>query len=213
MLLDFQDVDPRTSSKALTYIEHGETLGLAGRFKCRTRTPWYRVPIVRAGDLLLAKRSHRFPRMVVNEARAITTDTIYRGRILDASVSPRAFTAAFPNSLTLLGAELEGRSFGGGVLELVPSEIRRLPIPDVGQMSTEFGRLDQIARSGTGDDLVRATDAALIEENAISADALSALSRARVALVERRLRRNGPPRNAERTVADGSAYEAEMSIR
>jgi len=31
--------------------------------------------------------------------------------------------------LTALSAELEGRHYGGGVLELVPSEIERLLVP------------------------------------------------------------------------------------
>jgi hypothetical protein len=32
------------------------------------------------------------------------------------------------NSLTALTAELEGRHYGGGVLELVPSEIEKLAV-------------------------------------------------------------------------------------
>ena len=36
---------------------------------------------------------------------------------------------AFYNSLTLAFAELEGRYYGGGVLELTPNELRVLPIP------------------------------------------------------------------------------------
>lgn len=39
-----------------------------------------------------------------------------------------AFAASFHNSFTLLWAEIEGRSFGGGVLELVPSEVGRLKV-------------------------------------------------------------------------------------
>ena len=44
-----------------------------------------------------------------------TSDTIYRGRTLTDVLTPGAFAANFHNSLTLLSAELEGRSFGGGV--------------------------------------------------------------------------------------------------
>ncbi len=35
----------------------------------------------------------------------------------------------FLNGLTALTAELEGRHYGGGVLELVPSEIEKLLVP------------------------------------------------------------------------------------
>jgi adenine-specific DNA-methyltransferase len=33
------------------------------------------------------------------------------------------------NSFTLLGSELEGRSYGGGMLKLEPKEADRLPVP------------------------------------------------------------------------------------
>jgi adenine-specific DNA-methyltransferase len=36
---------------------------------------------------------------------------------------------SFYNTLTLLMSEIEGRYYGGGVLELIPSEFKKLPIP------------------------------------------------------------------------------------
>tara|TARA_R110002096_G_scaffold274893_1_gene468614 strand:- start:388 stop:714 length:327 start_codon:yes stop_codon:yes gene_type:complete len=42
-----------------------------------------------------------------------------------------SFIYSFYNSLTLAFAELEGRYYGGGVLELTPNEFRVLPIPYV----------------------------------------------------------------------------------
>jgi adenine-specific DNA-methyltransferase len=36
---------------------------------------------------------------------------------------------SFYNSFTLLFAELEGRYYGGGVLELTPKEFKKLPVP------------------------------------------------------------------------------------
>ena len=85
------------------------------------------------GSILASKRSHRYPRVILNGANAYTTDTIYRGRLLPGcSRNPADLVASFHNSLTLLTAEIEGRSFGGGVLELVPSEVGRLlvAVPD-----------------------------------------------------------------------------------
>ena len=43
---------------------------------------------------------------------------------------------SFYNSLTLAFAELSGRYFGGGVLELTPSEFKSLPVPYL-QLSDE----------------------------------------------------------------------------
>ena len=208
VLLDFADNEARDAPEVLAYIEHGEALGLARRFKCRTRTPWYRVPIVQPGELLLSKRSHRYPRVVVNEVAACTTDTIYRGRLLNPTITARSFAAGFHNSLTLLGAELEGRSFGGGVLELVPSEIRRLPVADLASLEGMFDRLDTVARGSKDDDLIEATDAALSASGVMSPAELAVLRTSRLTLVERRLRRNQGVAHPE-----AGAQEAEMSIR
>ena len=40
-----------------------------------------------------------------------------------------SFIYSFYNTLTLLLSELDGRYYGGGVLELIPSEFKKLPIP------------------------------------------------------------------------------------
>ncbi len=169
-LLDFsQDrPNPRERKMPKAYLEMGEDDELDLRFKCRIRTPWFRVPVVAPGVMLLAKRSHLFPRVVVNDAGVVTTDTIYRGRLLPAaSMTARGFAAGFHNSLTLLTAEVEGRSFGGGVLELVPSEISRLAVPLPENMDEEFDRLDWVCRSAGGENsegLVDETDQLIVKK-------------------------------------------------
>jgi adenine-specific DNA-methyltransferase len=65
--------------------------------------------------------------MVVNEAKATSTDTIHRVRIKE-NVDVRLLATTFFNSLTLAWAEVCGRSYGGGVLELEPREAEELPI-------------------------------------------------------------------------------------
>ena len=66
---------------------------------------------------------------MLNSAGAYTTDTAYRIRPKGAKAEALVFS--FVNSLTCLTAEMEGRHYGGGVLELVPSEIERLLLPRV----------------------------------------------------------------------------------
>lgn len=127
---------------ARRYIERGESEQLHVRFKCRVRTPWYRVPSVFAAPVGMLKRCNDFPRLVLNEVGAFTTDTAYR-------VTPRqgigadSLVATFVNSLTALSAELEGRHYGGGVLELVPSEIARLWLPPLVGGKPELHALNQ----------------------------------------------------------------------
>jgi hypothetical protein len=112
---------------------------------------------------MLSKRSHRFHRLILNKAKVVTTDTIYRGHMLPAYKSfKESMIAGFHNSLTILTSELEGRSYGGGVLELVPSEVAKLTVPIV-QLKSELPILDKVCREAGGqqdatDALIDATD-------------------------------------------------------
>ncbi|MFJ7247284.1 Eco57I restriction-modification methylase domain-containing protein [Kitasatospora sp. NPDC098652] len=183
---------PEAHKSARQYLDEGVGQEIDQRFKCRVRTPWYRVPVVPAGDLLLSKRSNRYPRVISNHAKVVTTDTIYKGQILaGAPITADDFTAAFHNSLTMLSAEVEGRSFGGGVLELVPSEVSALQVPIVPGAASELAKLDEISRASDDPEaLIEATDEALIRLiPELDAPTMSALSDARHTLMDRRLQR------------------------
>jgi len=187
---------PETNMLARRYLEKGCVQGIDQRFKCRVRSPWFRVPVVPAGDLLMSKRSNRYPRVIANHAGVVTTDTIYRGQMLPGShVSADDFTATFHNSLTLLSAEIEGRSFGGGVLELVPSEISALRVPLIPGAGAELTKLDELARRVTDpDDLIAATDELVLRLlPALDRDVLAALGDARRTLMSRRMERTHAP--------------------
>ena len=125
------------------YFTRGEVDGLHHRYKCRVRTPWYVVPSVYASPVSLLKRCFEFPKAIWNRANALTTDTAYR--VTPKSMAPQALVGTFVNSLTALTAELEGRHYAGGVLELVPSEIERLLIP-VSPMPDAVSLLDMAVR-------------------------------------------------------------------
>ena len=89
------------------YLLEGERLGLPGALQ--VLDPRAVVEGARsspAGDLLLSKRSHRMPRLVVNAAGVVTTDTIYRGRSA-AGVDPRDLAAVL--SLDADAAERRAR--------------------------------------------------------------------------------------------------------
>jgi adenine-specific DNA methylase len=129
------------------YLQQGEGQGLHRRYKCRIRSPWYRVPSVYVAPVALLKRAHQLPRLILNTAGAYTTDTAYR-IVPHRGVKAADLVYSFLNSLTALTAELEGRHYGGGVLELVPSEIERLWIPDVSCDRRSLLDLDQAVRAG-----------------------------------------------------------------
>lgn len=154
----FLDLQEPLSERARAYVASGEARGLHQRYKCRIREPWTAVPSVFPAPVAMLKRCHDFPRLVLNRAGALSTDTAYR-------VRPRgdaeALVAGFVSSLTALSAELEGRHYGGGVLELVPSEIARLRVRPGGDLSS----LDAALRRGLpAPDLLAARDEALLPE-------------------------------------------------
>jgi adenine-specific DNA-methyltransferase len=203
------DSGPHAFEGPAGWIAEGEATGLPERYKCRIRSPWYAVPNIKHGSLLLSKRSHRFPRLVLNRSRAVTTDTIYCGAVRPgASVTAEQLVAGFQNSGTLLSAELEGRTFGGGVLELVPSEVARLRVPLVPGMAERFERLDALARVGGADaaievqeTLTRETDLLLVTAGVgVTPRLVEALAGAREVLLGRRLDRSAsrdrPPTTA-----------------
>ena len=179
-LLDFSSIrpDPTNSEKAQTYLRNGEAVGLHTRFKTRIRSPWYRVPHIKAGRLMLSKRAHRYARLIVNEAEAVTTDTLYRGWMQATYAGREAdLAASFHNSLTLLSTEIEGRSFGGGVLELVPSEISRLAIPLVLGAGSDLDRLAKLTSDAgeVTDALVHETDRIVARHGRLPADLIASL--------------------------------------
>jgi adenine-specific DNA methylase len=128
------------------YILMGEAAGLHRRYKCRIRKPWYNVPSVSSAPVAMLKRSHLYPRLILNRLGAFTTDTAYRVR--PVAIDPARLVCSFINSLTALTAELEGRHYGGGVLELVPSEIERLLIPVTRMLRPPIEQLDRAVRAG-----------------------------------------------------------------
>ena len=46
-----------------------------------------------------------------------------------------------------MSAELEGRHYGGGVLELIPSEIERLTVPLPAKVKVDLAALDKAIRT------------------------------------------------------------------
>lgn len=125
--LHFQGDFKKLSKSAKDYIKSGETQGLHRRYKSMIRDKWFEVPLANPKPGFIFKRSHSHPRIVVNRANILTTDGAY-GITPHVDYSIDAICYSFFNSLTLLFAEMDGRFYGGGVLELTPREFRGLPL-------------------------------------------------------------------------------------
>ncbi|WP_422861303.1 Eco57I restriction-modification methylase domain-containing protein [Flagellimonas sp. W118] len=152
------------------------------RFKMTKRENWYHVPSVWASEGLFIKRSHLYPKMFVNEGNAYATDSFYR-IVTKANYSIRKLVFSFYNSLTFVLAELEGRFYGGGVLELTPSEFRKLSVPYKDSITDEqFNKLDSLFRQNTRiEEVLAYTNSILIPD----IDTIK-LERLRKKLVDRR---------------------------
>ena len=142
-LIDFHwSSAPSLSEAARKYIEQGEEMKFHKRYKCRYRKPWYRIPIVSASHGLFFKRAYIFPRLCINEAQVLVTDAAYQITVKDG-YEIRDLCFSFYNSITLLFAEIDGRFYGGGVLELTPSEFRGLPLCFLKTTNEEFADFER----------------------------------------------------------------------
>lgn len=169
------------------YLSVGLNENLHTRYKCRIRKCWYEVPSVYAAPIAMLKRAHNYPRLVLNRANAYTTDTAYR--IQATGVKPAAFVSGFVNSLTCLTAELEGRHYGGGVLELVPSEIERLLIPMTNASAASLKSADEKFRKRDNDiEFLAEQDAIVLSDIGLSAAEQKCLHGAWLKLRNRRHR-------------------------
>ena len=115
----------------------------------------------------MLKRAHHFPRLVLNRADAYTTDTAYR--IFPKENQAESLVYSFVNSLTCLTAEIEGRHYGGGVLELVPSEMEAVACSGRGRGQAELRIADgKFRRTEDRLEFLRSQDAAVLAKIGLS---------------------------------------------
>lgn len=153
LLLQLGDVErDKLSYKEKIYVSDGEKNSLG--YKCKIRFPnWWNVPSVWAPDAFMLRQIHDGPRIVSNKGRATCTDTIHRIRMKQGVSSDSLAVYAF-NSATFAFAEIRGRSYGGGVLELEPTEAENLLIPRINK-NAPLAEANEMVLSG---DLEKALD-------------------------------------------------------
>ena len=146
----------------LDYLQYGESIEIHKGYKTSIRDEWQIIPSAWVSDCLFLRRNNRFPKFVVNEANAYTTDTMHRVSCKDG-VNARALCASFYNSISLAYTEIVGRSYGGGVLELMPSEVGRIKIPYNHINEKLSNKIDQMFRNGSSiDEILELTDRYLL---------------------------------------------------
>jgi len=153
------------NSGALEYIAHGESLGIHKGYKCGIRNDWFVVPSLKISDALFIRRNNLYPRLIINEARVFTTDTMHRV-FLKPNCNIKAFTASYYNSLSLAFTETCGRSHGGGVLELMPNEAERILLPYHVDNALLLERIDAALRKKCEiHEVLKITNQVILKEN------------------------------------------------
>ena len=177
------------SKEEQKYIKYGEKLGFNRGYKCRIRKNWYCVPQSWEPDAFILRQVNRYPRIILNYANAVSTDTIHKIRFLDG-VNPEYVAAAFLNSFTLALAEVTGRSYGGGVLTFEPSEIRKLMIPMKNAELLDVKKIDQLIRNNKIEEVLDYSDRILLVNGlGLSKNEVKILRNIWLKLSERRLGR------------------------
>ncbi|OBG27158.1 class I SAM-dependent methyltransferase [Mycobacterium sp. E3198] len=179
-----------TDAALLAHLRAGESDGVHRGYKCSIREPWWTTPSLWVPDLFLLRQIHRSPRLTVNAAAATSTDTVHRVRVAPG-VEPSALAAVFHNSVTFAFAEILGRSYGGGILELEPREAEQLPIPPPSHAGAELAcDVDLLLKAGEGDKALDLVDRhVLIDGLGLPGEVVGRCRAAWVALRDRRARR------------------------
>ena len=173
------------STNLISYLQEGKTTEIPSRYKCSKRKRWHDVPIVKNGQACFFKRFSIIPHLIINNPEIHTTDIAYNIRFNDGFES-QSFAFCFYNSLTLAMCEYNGRFYGGGVGELVPSEFKQLHIPYKKIEKSQVLQLDKMFRENRDvNEIIDFVDSVVFD---ISSEDLVLLRNIRLRYIRRRLR-------------------------
>jgi len=164
--LSFPKMDDLNGSVgAREYIALGEQNKIHKGYKCGIRDEWQIVPSQRVSEALFIRRNNKYPKLIINEAEAFTTDTMHRVTVKE-KVEIKALTASYYNSLSFAFAEICGRSHGGGVLELMPNEVERILLPYDEKNAELLPIIDKMIRQKKDiSELLKITNEKILKEN------------------------------------------------
>ena len=170
-LIDFPEIPyDKYPEKHREYIELGEEKKENTGYKCSIRDRWYRIPSIWVPDAFFLRRNNLYPKFVLNKCEAVSTDTMHRIKFND-SVSAEKIMLSYYNSISFAFTELCGRSYGGGVLEILPGEVGNIFVPKLDNISEDkvkslLARVDDIVRRNY--DITKALD--LVDDEILVAE-------------------------------------------
>jgi adenine-specific DNA methylase len=190
-----------------SYIALGESRGIHQGYKTGIRDDWFAVPSIKVSDALFIRRNNLYPRLILNEAKAYTTDTMHRV-FMKPETNSNAFIASFYNSLSLAFSEIVGRSYGGGVLELMPSEVGQILLPYNEKHAALLPIIDGMMREKRPiDDILTITNKAILRESfGFSSAEVSIANSIWKKLSARRLNRGKPNKSSQSSTPLAKAF-------
>lgn len=187
------------SKAAKSYVQRGEAEGIQEAYKCAVRTPWWRVPTPPVADLLLTYMNADTPRLSTNAARVRHLNSVHGLYLHEAhrGLGRSLLSLASLNTMTLLGAEVVGRAYGGGMLKLEPGEADQLPMPSPGLVLQHQDALQRARpkvaaaiRRGELFEAVAIVDQVLLMDGlGMTPDQVAALEFGRASMMDRRAAR------------------------
>jgi len=153
MLINFPDTPfSKYPKKHKEYIRLGEQHKQNNGYKCGIRDRWYIVPSVWVPDAFFLRRNNLYPKFVLNRCDAVSTDTMHRIKFNDG-VDAENILLSYYNSVSFAFTEICGRSYGGGVLEILPGEMGNILIPIVKDIDKILRKellknVDEVIRKG-----------------------------------------------------------------
>jgi len=160
-LLNFQDIPyEQYPEKHKEYINLGEKNGDNLGYKCSIRDRWYIVPSIWIPDAFFLRRNYLYPKFVLNKCNAVSTDTMHRIKFNDG-IDKETVLLSYYNSISFAFAEICGRSYGGGVLEILPGELGNVMLPMIETIDLRIkekllNEIDSIVRND--EDIEKALD-------------------------------------------------------
>ena len=151
-LISFPEIPyDKYPDKHKEYIMLGEKNNENAGYKCSIRDRWYIVPSVWVPDAFFLRRNNLYPKFVLNRCDAVSTDTMHRMKFTN-EIEPENILLAYYNSISFAFTEMCGRSYGGGVLEILPSEMGNILLPKVDAINKErrenlLMKIDEIVRN------------------------------------------------------------------
>ena len=151
MLISFPDIPYEDYPiQHREYIEIGVKNEENKGYKCSIRDRWYIVPSVWIPDAFFLRRSNLYPKFVLNCCDAVSTDTMHRIKF-NEGVNAENILLSYYNSISFAFTEICGRSYGGGVLEILPGEVGNIMLPIIESIDDELrntllSKIDSIIR-------------------------------------------------------------------